>query len=227
LRAVTADGLRLRQAVLAAAELQPVVGRLREELGLGEPFADPGVDAFGLENAVFAIGDCFLEVVSPVRPDTAAGRWLERRGGDCGYMLMFQLDDVDAARERAHSLGVRDVLALDLDDISESHLHPADMRGAIVSISEPKPPQAWRWGGPDWQGRSAPGALAGAEVAVRDPASVGERWEGVLGAKPASAGVELRADPNEPGLTAIRLAGIGTREPLEVGGVRFEFEGGR
>src|SRR5947208_15814689 len=188
--------LRLRQAVLAAGDLEAVTGRLREELGLGEPFADPGVGAFGLHNAVFALGDTFLEVVSPIEPDTAAGRWLERRGGDCGYMLMFQVDDVEAARGRADGLRVREVLKLDLDDISESHLHPADMRGAIVSISEPKPPQTWRWGGPDWQERSAPGELAGAEVAVRDPASVGERWEGVLGAEPASAGVELRADPD-------------------------------
>src|SRR3954463_13160762 len=108
-------GLRLRQAVLAATDLDRVAARLGEELSRGEAFADPGVDAFGLRNAVFALGDCFLEVVSPVRPDTAAGRWIERRGGDCGYMLMFQLDDVDAARERARSGGVRDVLALDLD----------------------------------------------------------------------------------------------------------------
>ena len=224
---MTPNGLRLRQAVLAATELDAVADRLREELDLGEPFADPGVDAFGLRNAVFALGDCFLEVVSPVRPDTAAGRWIERRGGDCGYMLMFQLDDVDAARERARLLGVRDVLALDLDDISESHLHPADMRGAIVSISEPKPPASWRWGGPNWDERSAPGELTGADVAVSDPAGVAERWGGVLGAEPSSAGIELRADPDEPGRTAIRLAGMGAREPLEVGGVRFEFEAGR
>jgi hypothetical protein len=223
---VPANGLRLRQAVLAAAELDPVADRLRSELGLGDPFADPGVDAFGLRNAVFALGDCFLEVVSPVRPDTAAGRWLERRGGDSGYMLMFQVEDVAAARERAGSLGVREVLTIDLDDISESHLHPADMRGAIVSISEPRPQDAWRWGGPAWKERSAPGTLVGAEVAVEDPPAVGERWAGVLGDKPASAGVDLLADPGEPGLTKLRIGGLGARGSLEIGGVTFEFEAG-
>ena len=58
-------GVRLRQAVLVARDLAPVSERLRSELGLGEPFADPGVGAFGLHNAVYAIGDTFLEVVSP------------------------------------------------------------------------------------------------------------------------------------------------------------------
>ena len=95
--------LRLRQAVLAARELEPVATRLRDELGLGEPFADPGVEYFGLRNAVFALGDTFLEVVSPVRDGTAAGRLLDRRGGDCGYMLMFQVEDLGAARERARA----------------------------------------------------------------------------------------------------------------------------
>jgi Glyoxalase-like domain len=107
--AMSENGLRLRQAVLAARDLDAVAGRLRAELGLGEPFADPNVAHFGLRNAVFALGDTFLEVVSPVAEDTAAGRWIERRGGDCGYMLMFQVGDVEAARARAGELAVREV----------------------------------------------------------------------------------------------------------------------
>ena len=63
--------------------------RLRRELGLDEPFRDPGVGVFGLENAVFAVGDTFLEVVAPVQPDTTAGRYLQRRGGDSGYMAIY------------------------------------------------------------------------------------------------------------------------------------------
>ncbi|HUE26081.1 MAG TPA: VOC family protein, partial [Solirubrobacteraceae bacterium] len=148
--------LRLRQAVLAARDLDAVAGELSDRLGLSAPFADPGVGHFGLRNAVFCLGDTFLEVVSPVQPDTAAGRLIERRGGDSGYMTMFQLDDLAAARQRARSLGVREVFQVALDDMAEVHLHPADMRGAIVSLSEPTPPDAWRWGGPDWQARSAP-----------------------------------------------------------------------
>src|SRR3712207_5616716 len=103
----SAPAVRLRQAVLVAAELEPVAARLRDELGLGEAFADPGVGEFGLENAVFALGDQFLEVGAPTRPGTAAGRYLERRGGDGGYMLIFQLDDLDSARSRAAELGIR------------------------------------------------------------------------------------------------------------------------
>ncbi len=220
---MTSSGLRLRQAVLAANDLDAVAGRLAEELDLGKPYEDPGVGAFGLRNAVFALGDTFLEVVSPVRDGTAAGRWIERRGGDCGYMLMFQLDDLEGARRRATELGVRQVLALDLDDIGESHLHPADMRGAIVSVSRPEPAEDWRWGGAGWRERSADGSVVGAEVAIEDLDTAAERWRGVLGAEPSEAGVSLRGDPADSGLVAVRVTGKRGREAVEIGGVRFEF----
>ena len=146
---------RLRQAVVAAAELEPVVQRLQQELRLGEPYSDPAVGYFGLQNEVFAVGDSFLEVVSPVKDDTAAGRLMQRRGGYCGYMLMFQVDDLGAARARVRDAGVREVLEIDRDDIAEVHLHPRDMRGAIMSLSEPRPLASWPWGGEGWERRAA------------------------------------------------------------------------
>jgi len=176
--------VRLRQAVLVAGELEPMAAALRAGLGLGEPFRDPGVAQFGLSNAVFALGDCFLEVVSPTQPDTAAGRYLVRRGGDGGYMAIFDLEDLEGARARAEQLGIRVVWRIDLPDISANHLHPADMGGAIVSLDRSRPYGTWRWGGPEWTGRAgrgAPGRLAGITIAVRDPAAVSARWARVLG----------------------------------------------
>jgi len=170
--------------VLVAEQLEPVAAELRAALGLREPFRDPGVSAFGLINVVFALGDCFLEIVSPAQPDTAAGRYLARHGGAGGYMVMFDLEDLDAARRRAESGGIRVVWRIDLPDISGTHLHPADMRGAIVSIDGSRPYGSWRWGGPDWTGRigrGAPGRLRGVTVAVADPSAVAARWAEVLG----------------------------------------------
>jgi Glyoxalase-like domain len=175
--------VRLRQAVLVAAELEPVASALRATLGLGEPFQDPGVGYFGLRNAVFALGDCFLEVISPVQPNTAAGRYLNRHGGDGGYMVIFDMEDLDGARARAERADIRVAWQIDLPDISATHLHPADMRGAIVSLDRSQPYGTWRWGGPQWTertGSGAPGRLAGITVAVRDPAAVAERWAHVL-----------------------------------------------
>ncbi len=216
---------RLRQAVLVAQDLDSVVGSLRDELGLAEPFADPGVEYFGLRNAVFALNDTFLEVVSPQREDTAAGRLLARRGGDCGYMVMFQLGDIATARERAAGQQVREVFEVELDDMSEVHLHPADMCGAIVSLSSPRPRESWRWGGPGWPERSVPLRIAGARIAVADPGVVAGRWSEVLGAPVSSAGVELTGDEADAGLVEITIdvAGGPRPDPVEIAGVLFTF----
>jgi hypothetical protein len=176
--------VRLRQAVWVAADLESVAGELREALGLGEPFRDPGVGLFGLNNTVFALGDTFLEVVSPTQEGTAAGRYLARHGGDGGYMVIFDVEDLEGARSRALAADVRVVWQLDLPDISGTHLHPADMKGAIVSIDRSNPYGSWRWGGPEWTGRiasGAPGRLVGVTVAVADPRAVAARWGEVLG----------------------------------------------
>jgi hypothetical protein len=208
---VTRAQARLRQAVILAEDLEATAHSLRTALGLGEPFRDPGVGEFGLANVVFAIGDCFLEVISPCRPGTAAGRWLERHGGDGGYMVIFDLEDLEGARERAAGLGVRVVWQIDLPDISGTHLHPADMGAAILSLDRSNPYGSWRWGGPQWTGliaTPAPGALKGISVAVADPAGVAARGGEVLG-------VEVEGAESSDGPARRRLA-------LDGGEVRFE-----
>jgi Glyoxalase-like domain len=220
-------GVRLRQAVLVARELAPVSERLRSELGLGEPFADPGVGVFGLENAVYAIGDAFLEVIAPTQPDTAAGRYLDKRG-DGGYMLILQFADLDAARERASRIGMRVVWQADLPDISGTHLHPADTGGAIVSLDRAEPPESWRWGGPDWTGKAgtgAPGQLRGVTIQVRDPQATATRWAELIGVDPLEldSGYVAFEEGERDRIVEIELEVPGRQETIEVGGARFRL----
>jgi hypothetical protein len=232
-------GVRLRQAVVAVADLEAAVAELRAAFGLDDPFEDPGVGAFGLRNAVFAVGDTFLEAVSPIRKGTAAGRYLERRGGDCGYMVIFQLEDLEAARRRADRLGVRVVWRADMEDISGTHLHPADMRGAIVSLDRADPPGSWRWGGPDWIGKigaGSPGRVVGITVSVTEPGRVAERWAEVLGVTADGtrleldgSSVEFTSSPGDVdlGISEIRLELPDDlrqgRDSVDVAGVRFQL----
>ena len=70
------SGPRLRQVALVARDCGQVAGELRRAFGWPPPFHDPGVGRFGLTNAVFAVGDTFVEVVAPVQSGTtAAGRY--------------------------------------------------------------------------------------------------------------------------------------------------------
>ncbi len=202
--------MRIRQLALVARERDPQVDALRAVLDLGVPFEDPGVGTFGLENAVFPIGDTFLEVVSPTEPDTTAGRYLARRGGDSGYMVILQAEGLDGCRESLARQGVRVVWEIAFDDIETLHLHPRDVGGAILSLDEARPASSWRWAGPDWE-KTQPSHLArritGAEIEADDPAAMSLRW-GEISGHPANS---ADASAHEIGLDSGRLRFVPSR----------------
>jgi catechol 2,3-dioxygenase-like lactoylglutathione lyase family enzyme len=190
--------MRLRQVALVAQELAPVVDDLTAVLGLKTPYRDSGVRKYGLENAVFTVGDQFLEVVAPVEEGTTAGRLLAKRGGDGGYMVILQVDDIAAARARVEALGVRVVDRFDGEGAWYTHLHPKDVGGAILSLDAMDPPGAWRWAGPDWEAARSETATAitAVEIQADDPAAMAARWAEVLGRDVAAGpqGPEVRLD---------------------------------
>jgi hypothetical protein len=108
--------MRIRQIVFAVRDLANGRARLASLLDLDPPFRDPDVAVFGIDNAVYAFGDQFVELISPIQEGSAAGRALDRRG-DCGYMLLLQTDDFERERARIAALGVRTVWQAEFADI--------------------------------------------------------------------------------------------------------------
>ena len=199
--------IRLRQIALVAADLEPTVTELCDALDLTVCFRDPGVGEFGLHNALMVIGDQFLEVVSPTTDGTTAGRLLEKRGGDGGYMALYEVDDLDRRIEQLRDNDVRIVWAGDFPTIRGRHLHPRDVGGAIVSIDQPEPKGSWTWAGPDWQPfeSSVVGGIAGITVAASDPDGMRSRWS-ELGLDRSARFVE--AGPRGDGIDGLDLVAV-------------------
>ena len=174
--------MRVRQIALVAEQLESVRAQFFQLLGLDADYADKGVAEFGLENSVMAIGDTFLEIVVPTQPGTTAGRLLERRGGDGGYMVLLQVDDLAPYHEHINALKVRKVWEADTPEVKAFHIHPRDISGAIVSIDQMTPPESWQWAGPDWEGRKAKnvGYIDGVVLQAADPDAMAARWSEVL-----------------------------------------------
>ncbi len=143
--------MRLRQIVMVAEDLDAVETAIERDLGLELCFRDPGVATFGLRNALFPIGDKLLEVVSPTQPGTTAGRQIDKRGGDSGYMVILEVDDLDALRQRFDEHDARIVFEATADGIVGLHLHPADVGGAILSVDRADTWGEWPWAGPEWR----------------------------------------------------------------------------
>ena len=144
--------MRLRQVALVAADLSTAEATIEAKLGLSLCFRDPGVAVFGLANALFPIGEQLLEVVSPSKAGTTAGRLLEKRGGDGGYMVILQVDDLRPLRRRFEQTSARVVFEAVTDGVTGLHLHPSDIGGAILSLDQTEDWDAWPWAGPHWSG---------------------------------------------------------------------------
>lgn len=222
--------LRLRQIALVATDLHTVEKQIVDVLGLEICYRDPGVGKYGLHNALFAMSGTFLEVVSPTQPNTAGGRYLERRKGDGGYMYIVDCDDLEPRREHFKAMGVR--LVQDLksgDDVSTSealHLHPKDTGGCLLSVDRHSGGDdvmgGYHWAGPAWQAKDRSRtvkAISGARMQCDDPAATADRWSKLL-QRPATRDgnvwtieldnararfSELEDDRGE-GLSAVRLA---------------------
>ncbi len=176
--------MRLRQIALVARDLAAARAEVTGVLGLDYAYEDPGVGKYGLCNAVFPVGTTFLEVVSPKAPGTTAERLLGKRGGDGGYMVILQVDDLAAARARVHDAGARVVDQIDRDGAAFTHIHPKDIGGAILSIDRMIPKERWEWGGPHWTEHvrtDVSVAIVGAELQAEDPGRMASRWAAVLG----------------------------------------------
>jgi hypothetical protein len=229
--------VRLRQAVLVAADLTAAEQKIGRSLGLAVCYRDPQVAAFGLVNALFPIGDKLLEVVSPSRPGTTAGRLLDKRRGDGGYMLILQVDDLDEMRRRIAAEQVRIVFEAVAVGVIGLHLHPRDVGGTILSVDQTDRWDDWPWAGPSWREHGTVGNvrdITAVEIQANDPSSMAQRWGRILGRPVERHSIALDegairfvavADDRGEGMSAIDLAATdGKRSDLELCGCRVRID---
>ena len=233
--------LRLRQIALVAPDLGPVEAEIGRTVVADICYRDPGVGKYGLHNALWALGGTFLEALAPTQPDTTAGRYMARRGGATGYMVILDSDDLAPVRDRLAAQGVRIVEDLTVGDerlhATALHLHPRDTGGCLLSIDRHGPDMSllgsYAWAGNNWHRHCRPDmAITGAVMACDDPAAAAARWSSILDRPAALHGEGWRirvdngaldfvaaVDSRGEGLNAIRLTGLDA--PARVGGLDF------
>lgn len=181
--------MRLRQVALMAHKIAPVAQALEAVFDLKVAFRDPGVGFFGLANVVMPAGGDFIEVLEPIRADASGARYLARRGGDAGYMVILQDADALAHRARIEALGARQIAVSREGRYRYTHFHPADCAGVLLSIdsvdNDPDwtaPESDWPPAGDDWRSFESDLALGvvGVTIQAADPAAAAARWSELL-----------------------------------------------
>jgi hypothetical protein len=221
--------IHLRQICLVANDIESSVAQITAVLGIKSCYEDDAVAQWGLVNNLMPVGSDFLEVVVPTKPNTAAGRYLDRRDGDGGYMVITQADSAQTQAEckaRALANKVRIAFERDQPDYHLMQLHPADMVAAFLEIdSAPANDFTGDWhpaGGLAWKqdvDQSRTIAITGVELQSSDPGALATRWGAILGQpvvnKDDEPAVELanatisfvpEKDNRGPGLSAVSVA---------------------
>jgi len=230
--------LRLRQICLVAADLAREAARIGQGLGLAECYRDANVARYGLENVLFPVGSSFIEIVSPTRPGTTAGRFLERHGGRHGYMVILDCDDPEARQRHAESLGIRVANVIRHDTYLGVQLHPKDTGAAMIEFNhttggeDPMGPYAPA--GPDWQRAvrtNVARRLVAVEIECPEPDRLSARWAELF-EKPQTKQNRIQFDAGEirflsgrgpqPVFSGVELEAAASTT-LELCGVRFRL----
>lgn len=218
--------LRFRQVCLVAPALEPAASDLSFILGLDVCFRDPAVGKYGLENALWPVGDMFIEIVAPTKPDTAAGRFLARSKGYGGYMAIFDCDDPRARGAHAEKIGVKKIVDHTHGAYTGVQLHPRDCRAAMIEFNHTAggdaDPTRYAPAGTDWtkhRRTDQTKKIVAIDVETPKPVELAAHWADIIQVpvnKDADGAPMLRFAEAD-----IRFAQVAEGAPECIGGLTF------
>jgi methylmalonyl-CoA/ethylmalonyl-CoA epimerase len=123
---------------VAVEEIDGALSFYRDVLGMPlvhrETVADQGVDA-----ALLDVGDGHIELVAPLGPETAVGKFLARRGPGLHHVA-YRVEDCEKTLVALAAAGVRLIDERPRTGIRGSRvafLHPASTGGVLTEIVQP------------------------------------------------------------------------------------------
>ena len=175
---------RLRQMAFLVRDLEEAGELYGRTLGMRSCRAEE-LPQYGMRNLVLPAGEgTFVELLQPVSEDSAAARFLQRRG-EAPYLLIFETRDYDRLILHLKSKGVRITAENQREGSRSAFIHPSSTNGAFMEVVEvTDPANPWPAAGPDWQtSGQQPGTrqLKQVAVLVRDLDQATQRWGELFG----------------------------------------------
>ena len=97
------------------------------------------VESQGVEAVLLDVGDGHVELLAPLGPDTAVGKFLARNGAGLHHVA-YAVDDIDATLVRVAAAGIELIDAeprVGIRDSRVAFLHPRSTGGVLTEIVEP------------------------------------------------------------------------------------------
>lgn len=129
---------RIDHVGIVVEDLDAGIALYRDQLAMPEQHRET-VEAFGVKAVLLEIGDGHVELLEPLEPDSAVGRFLAEHGPGMHHVA-YQTDDIDSALEAAQSAGLRAIDEQPRTGIRGSRvafLHPKSTGGVLTELVEP------------------------------------------------------------------------------------------
>ena len=97
------------------------------------------VESQGVEAVLLDVGDGHVELLRPLGPDTAVGKFISRKGPGLHHVA-YAVEDIDATLERIAAAGIELIDSEARTGIRASRvafLHPRSTGGVLTEIVEP------------------------------------------------------------------------------------------
>ncbi len=97
------------------------------------------VESQGVEAVLLDVGDGHVELLRPLGPETAVGKFLARKGPGLHHVA-YAVDDIDATLARVAAAGIELIDSeprVGIRDSRVAFLHPRSTGGVLTEIVEP------------------------------------------------------------------------------------------
>ena len=129
---------RIDHIGVAVEDLDEAVALYRDKLGMSEQHRET-VEEQGVDAVLLGIGEGHVELLSPLGPETAVGRFLEKNGPGMHHVA-YKTDDIDSALESLRAAGLRLIDEEPRTGIRGSRVafvHPKSTGGVLTELVEP------------------------------------------------------------------------------------------
>jgi methylmalonyl-CoA/ethylmalonyl-CoA epimerase len=120
---------------IAVEDLDASVELYRTALGV-EPTHRERVEDQGVEEVLFPVGSSFIQLLTPIRPDSPVARSLEGRGPGVHH-IAYRVRDLAAALDHLRAEGVRlidDAPRAGSRNTLIAFVHPRSMGGVLMEL---------------------------------------------------------------------------------------------
>jgi methylmalonyl-CoA epimerase len=129
---------RIDHIGVAVEDLDAALDLYRERFGMGEQHRET-VEQQGVEAVLLGIGEGHVELLSPLGPDTAVGKFLASRGPGLHHVA-YQTSDIDSALDRVRAAGLElidEQPRIGIRGARVAFLHPKATGGVLTELVEP------------------------------------------------------------------------------------------